>query len=67
MVLGGSCMVGWDNCCRGASTGGPLWHRSKLLWGLGRLVARHWLVDDGLCGSPFGLVGSEGGGRRMHG
>ena len=35
--------------------------------GVGRLVARHWLVDDGLWGLPFGLVGSEGGGRRMHG
>ena len=30
-------------------------------------MARHWLVDDGLWGLPFGLVGSEGGGRRMHG
>ena len=47
--------------------GQTLWHQSNLLWGLGCLVARHWLVDDGLWGSPFGLVGSEGGGRRMHG
>ena len=30
-------------------------------------MAGHWLVDDGLWGSPFGLVGLEGGGRRMHG
>ena len=22
-MLDGSCMVGWDNCCRGASAGGP--------------------------------------------
>ena len=22
-------------------------------------MARHWLVDDGLWGLPFGLVGSE--------
>ena len=42
--------------------GRTLWHRSNLLWELGRLVARHWLVDDGLWGSPFGLVGAEVGG-----
>ena len=65
-MLGGSCMVGWDNCCRGASVGGPCGIGLTIL-GVGRLVARHWLVDDGLWGSPFGLVGSEGGGRRMHG
>ena len=47
--------------------GRTLWHWSNLLWGLGHLVARHWLVDDGLWGSPFGLIGSEGGGQRMHG
>ena len=59
-------MVGWDNCCRGASVGGPCGIGLTYL-GMGRLVARHWLVDDGLWGLPFGLVGSEGGGWRMHG
>ena len=33
--------------------GRTLWHRSNLLWGLGHLVARHQLVDDGLWGLPF--------------
>ena len=42
-------MVGWDNCCRGASTGGPC-GIGLTYFGVGRLVARHWLVDDGLWG-----------------
>ena len=66
-MLEGSCMVGWDNRCRGASTGGPCGISLTYVWGLGHFVARHWLVDDGLWGLPFGVVGSEGGGRRMHG
>ena len=53
-------MVGWDNCCHGASTGGPCGIGLTYAWGLGRFVARHWLVDDGLRGSPFGVVGLEG-------
>ena len=60
-------MVGWDNCCHGASVGGPCGIGLIHFQGLGRFVARHRLVDDGLWGSLFGLVGSEGGGQRMHG
>ena len=60
-------MIGWDNCCRGASAGGPCGISLTYFWGMGRLVARHWLVDDWLWGLPFGVVGSEGGGQRMHG
>ena len=60
-------MVGWENCCRGASAGGPCGIGLTYIWGLGRFVARQWLFDDGLWGLPFGGVGSEGGGRRMHG
>ena len=41
-------MVGWDNCCHGASAGGPCGISLTYIWGLGRFVARHWLVDDGL-------------------
>ena len=26
-------MVGWDNCCRGASAGGPWGNQSDLFWG----------------------------------
>ena len=43
-------MVGWNNCCRGASAGGPCGISLTYVWGMGRLVARHWLVDDGLLG-----------------
>ena len=66
-MLGGSCMVGWDNCCCGASAGRPCGIGLIYFWGLGCLVARHWLFDDRLWGLPFSGVGSEGGGRRMHG
>ena len=60
-------MVGWDNCCHGASAGRPCGISLTYIWGMGHLVARHWLIDDGLWGSPFGVVGLEGGGHRMHG
>ena len=53
-------MVGWDNCCHGASAGGPCGISLTYVWGFGCLVARHWLVDDGLWGSPFGLAEVRG-------
>ena len=60
-------MVGWDNCCHGAFMGGPCGIGLIYVWGLGCFVARYWLFDDGLWGSPFGGFGSEGRGQRMHG
>ena len=30
-------------------------------------MARCWLFDDGLWGSPFRVFDSEGGGWRLHG
>ena len=43
-MLGGSCMIGWDNCCCGASTGRPcsigliyVWGRDILWLGIGCL------------------------------
>ena len=43
-------MVGWDNCCHGASAGRPCGIGLTYVWGLGCFVARQWLVDDGLWG-----------------
>ena len=63
----GVAWLGGTTCCHGASAGGPCGIGLIHFWGLGRFVARHWLVDDGLWGLPFGLVGSEGGGLRTHG
>ena len=55
------CKWGGKWCCR-ASVGEPcgIGQNSKLR--VGSRVVRCWLFDDRLWGSPFGVLGSEGGG-----
>ena len=60
-------MVGKDNCCCGASMGRPCGISLIYLLGKGHLWLGVGCLTMGCGGLLFGVLGLEGGGRRLHG